>query len=99
MDHTRDDMWPYVSHDPWRVWSGYAITFSENEWFLDDGRQVWGATAHNMRGIYIFYEPEYKGLRPGVLDWELRLPLIEKEIPGSTEDEKIQWLTIQTNLK
>lgn len=92
MIDTREYMLPHVSYDPWRVWSAYAINFDRREWILDDGRQVWGATAHNMQAIYIHYEDEYQGIRPGVLDWELKLPLVEKEIPRTTEEQKIEWM-------
>lgn len=92
MAEVRDELMPLgLSHDPYKVWSGYAITFSENIIYWDD-LQVWGATMHGRRAIYIYLEDEWRGIRPGVLSWELRLPVVEKEIPYSTEDQKIAWL-------
>lgn len=94
-----------LKHDPWVVWSTYGITFSDTIVCLDESnrmvnqesgpcpyKQVWGMTRHGRKSVYIHLEDEYQGIRAGVLEWELTLQLVEKEIPWSTEDEKIQWL-------
>jgi hypothetical protein len=90
---------PHLTHNSWAIWSHYAITFGDYEIYCNgglpgcpEGTQVHGYTDHNRQGIYIYTGDEYKGLRPGVLDWELRLPLVESMIRYSSEAEKIEWL-------
>lgn len=102
MDELAERMSPHINKSPYRIWEQYSITFSDGVVYdcqiftgvvgCTEGNQIHGLTDHQRDGIWIYTGDEYNGIRPGVLDWELRLPLVESMIPGSNEAQKIEWL-------
>ena len=86
---------PHLSYDVYSRWKHYSMTFND-EVLTYNGQQFLGATLHNVPAIVIWTEYECDAPRavcPNVLGYELKLAAIEKELPMSTEAEKIQWLT------
>lgn len=86
---------PHLSYDVYSRWKHYSITFND-EILTYNGQQVLGATLHNLPAIVIWtgYECDGpKGICSGVIGYELKLAAIERELPMSTEAEKIKWLT------
>lgn len=87
--------------DPYKVWQHYAFTFSDGviyTCFLHtrdiecrDGLQIRGLTDHQRDGIWI-----HVPTTQAVLEWELSLVVMESILPGSTEDQKLDW--IEANL-
>jgi hypothetical protein len=96
LSRVADQMEPFTSGDPYRQWRHYALTFRDDEMFYRE-HQLLGITLHNRGaiGIWMPYDcgANTYGVCPGVLGWELKLALVEREIPYSNEQDKIDWLT------
>lgn len=95
MSKVDEQIRPYLDYSPYERWENYAITFRDEPLYYKE-QQVLGATLHNSNAIAIWYPYECdgpKGVCSGVLGWELKLSAIEKELPNSSEQEKLNWLT------
>jgi hypothetical protein len=91
-------MQPYLPPElnVYEVWSRYAITFRTEKMFYKD-MQLLGITLHNRRAIGIWYSygcdgRNIDGLCPGVFGYEMKLSIIERILPYSNEEEKINWM-------
>lgn len=83
--------------DPYKVWQHYAFTFSDGVIYTcflatrdiecRDGLQIRGLTDHQRDGIWIHVPTSQD-----VLEWELSLVVMERILPGSTEDQKLEWM-------
>jgi hypothetical protein len=102
MTLVEDQMSPFTDVNMWNEWDHFAITFGDQPLVLRDGRKASGATWQDSQRIYIFSKypcgnyPD--GICPGVLGWELKLPIVNRELggdwaEGNDEQAKIKWLT------
>lgn len=91
-----EQMGPHIHGNPYKQWSYYGITFRDAPFYYMD-QQLLGVTLHNRGAVAIWMPyscpPNKNGLCEGVLGWEMKLVLTEKELRLSNEAEKIEWLS------
>ena len=94
MELVNKQMSPYVDYDLYDQWAKYAITFRDAPMeYL--GHPVLGATLHNRAAIAIWMSYECngpEGICSGVIGHELKLAALEKQLPRSNEQQKLDWL-------
>jgi hypothetical protein len=90
-----EQMAPHIKYDPYETWSRYAITFRDDPMYYKEQR-ILGITLHNKGAVGIWYPHNCGdhplGICPGVLGWEMKLVLVERELRRSNEAQKLEWL-------